>query len=84
VSSNRIGSSPSAKSTSASTSCALKVIGANGFGSVSWFIAAIDWAARNGIQVTNNSYGGTTASAVFEQALANAAPEGMVHVASAG
>jgi subtilisin len=63
---------------------ALKVMNAEGFGSVSWFIAAIDWAAKNGIQVTNNSYGGTTASAVFEQALANAAAGGMVHVASAG
>jgi subtilisin len=63
---------------------ALKVMNADGFGSVSSFIAAIDWAAKNGIQVTNNSYGGMTPSAVFEQALANAAAGGMVHVASAG
>jgi subtilisin len=63
---------------------ALKVLNADGFGSASWFIAAIDWAAKNGIQVTNNSYGGTSPSAVFEQALANAAAGGMVHVASAG
>src|SRR5436190_8756816 len=63
---------------------ALKVLDANGYGSTSSFIAAIDWAAKNGIQVTNNSYGGTSPSAVFEQALANAAAGGMVHVASAG
>ena len=63
---------------------ALKVLNSSGNGAVSAFIAAIDWAVKNGIQVTNNSYGGLYASATFEQALANAAAAGMLHVGSAG
>jgi subtilisin family serine protease len=53
-------------------------------GPTSGIIAAIDWAARNGIQVTNNSYGSTSPSATADQAFANAAALGIVHVAGAG
>lgn len=63
---------------------AVKVLGADGYGYVSTFISGIDWAVRNGIQVTNHSYGGLARSATFEEALANAAARGMVHTASAG
>jgi hypothetical protein len=44
----------------------------------------VDWAAQNGMHVTNNSYGGTGYSATAELAYANAAALGIVHVASAG
>ena len=63
---------------------AVKVLGADGYGYVSTFISGIDWAVRNSIQVTNHSYGGVARSAIFEEALANAAARGMVHTASAG
>lgn len=38
---------------------ALKVLGADGSGSYSDVIAALQWAVDHGIQVTNNSYGGS-------------------------
>ena len=62
----------------------LKVLNANGSGAWSDIIAALDWAAENEIQVTNNSYGrGTNAGGTVQAAFANAAA-GIVHVASAG
>jgi subtilisin family serine protease len=64
---------------------ALKVLGADGSGSFSDVIAALQWAVDNGLQVTNNSYGsnqdpGTTTKAAFD----NAAAAGLLHVAAAG
>lgn len=64
---------------------ALKVLGADGSGSYSDVIAALQWAVDKGIQVTNNSYGssgdpGVTVKAAFDNAYA----AGVLHVAAAG
>ena len=64
---------------------ALKVLDASGSGSWSGIVAAVEWAAANGVQVANLSLGsrghpGTTA----EQAFANAYARGLVIVAAAG
>ncbi len=64
---------------------ALKVLGADGSGSFSAVIAALQWAVDNGIQITNNSYGssqdpGSTVQAAFD----NAAAAGILHIAAAG
>ncbi|MBI2300850.1 MAG: S8 family peptidase [Armatimonadetes bacterium] len=64
---------------------ALKVLAANGSGSYSAVIAALQWCVDNGVQVTNNSYGssgdpGSTVKAAFD----NAAAAGVIHVAAAG
>lgn len=64
---------------------ALKVLDANGSGSFSNVIAALQWCVDNGIQVTNNSYGssinpGGTLQAAFDAADA----AGMLNIAAAG
>lgn len=64
---------------------ALKVLGADGSGSYSDVIAALQWCVDNGIQVTNNSYGssgdpGTTVKEAFD----NSYDAGLLHVAAAG
>jgi subtilisin len=64
---------------------ALKVLGANGSGSFSSVIAALDWCVVNEIQVSNNSYGsgsdpGTQVRAAFD----NSAAAGVLHIAAAG
>jgi subtilisin family serine protease len=64
---------------------ALKVLGANGSGSYSAVIAALQWAVDNHIQVTNNSYGssgdpGSTVKAAFD----NAEKAGLLNVCAAG
>lgn len=63
----------------------LKVLGADGSGSFSDVIAALQWAVDNGLEITNNSYGssqdpGTTVKAAFD----TAAAAGLLHVAAAG
>jgi subtilisin len=64
---------------------ALKVLDANGSGSFSNVIAAIDWCLANNIQVTNNSYGaGFHPGSIVEDAFARAAAAGIVMVAAAG
>lgn len=64
---------------------ALKVLGANGSGSFSSVLAAIQWCIENGIQVTNNSYGSAGhPGSIVEQAFANATAAGIVMVAAAG
>lgn len=64
---------------------ALKVLDANGSGSLGNIMAAVEWCVDNNIQITNNSYGimtdpGTTFKAVFDAAYA----EGMLQIAAAG
>ena len=64
---------------------ALKVLGADGTGSYSDVIAALEWAVYNGMQVTNNSYGssgnpGELVKAAFDEAYA----EGVLNVCAAG
>jgi subtilisin len=64
---------------------ALKVLNASGSGRWSDIIAALQWAANNSIEVTNNSYGsdqdpGQTVMAAFD----TSAAAGVLHVAAAG
>ncbi|MZQ96999.1 MAG: S8 family serine peptidase [Acidaminobacter sp.] len=64
---------------------ALKVLDANGSGSLGNIMAAVEWCVDNGIQITNNSYGvmtdpGSTFKAVFDAAYA----EGLLQIAAAG
>ena len=64
---------------------ALKVLGADGSGSFSNMIAALQWAVDHQIQVTNNSYGSAQSPGLAVQnAFDNAAAAGMLHVAAAG
>ena len=64
---------------------ALKVLGANGSGSFSAILAALDWCVANQIRVANFSLGtttdpGTTVATAFD----NAAKAGLVIIGSAG
>lgn len=64
---------------------ALKVLGADGSGSYSAVIAALQWAVDNGIQVTNNSYGSSTnPGTTVQQAFDNAYAAGVLNVCAAG
>jgi subtilisin len=64
---------------------ALKVLGADGSGSFSAVIAALQWAVEHGIQITNNSYGSSQdPGSTLREAFDNAAAAGMLHIAAAG
>jgi len=63
---------------------ALKVMNASGHGNWSDIIAALEWCVDNGIQVTSNSYGGPSYSAIVEQAFDNAYAAGVLSIAAAG
>jgi subtilisin len=64
---------------------ALKVLGANGSGSFSDVIAALQWAVDNGIQVTNMSFGSSQdPGSLVRNAFDNAAAAGILHIAAAG
>jgi len=64
---------------------ALKVLGANGSGSFSSVIAALDWAIKNNIHVVNLSLGSSgDPGSTVRQAFENANNAGLVIVASAG
>jgi len=64
---------------------ALKVLGANGSGSFSNVIAALQWCVNNGILVTNNSYGSNVdPGKTVKQAFDNAYATGILNVAAAG
>src|SRR5262245_8069232 len=64
---------------------ALKVLDANGNGSFSNVLAALDWVVSHGAQVTSNSYGSAQDPGVLvRQAFDNAANAGVVHIAAAG
>jgi len=64
---------------------ALKVLGANGSGSYSAVIAALQWAVNNGMKVTNNSYGSSgDPGTLTHQAFDNAAAAGIINVCAAG
>src|SRR3989344_2091335 len=74
-----VGAAPSA------SIYALKVLGPTGSGSFSAVIAALDWAADSGIQVTNNSYGSSSnPGTIVQAAFDNTYNAGMLHVAAAG
>jgi len=64
---------------------ALKVLDASGSGSFGDIIAAIEWCADNGVQVTNNSYGSSVDPGLIVQSAFDAAyAAGVLHIASAG
>lgn len=63
---------------------ALKVINSTGQGEWPAVIAAYDWCIQNGIQVTNNSYGGAAGSVALEAALDAASAAGIIIVCAAG
>jgi subtilisin len=63
----------------------VKVLNSMGSGSWSGIIAGIEWAADNGVQVTNNSYGGSTdPGSIVRAAFDNSYAVGVLHVAAAG
>jgi len=63
----------------------VKVLSSTGSGSWSDIIAGIQWAADNGIKVTNNSYGGSgNPGTTVEAAFNNSYALGVLHVAAAG
>lgn len=64
---------------------ALKVLGADGSGSFSNVIAALQWCVENGIQITNNSYGSSKdPGTIVRDAFDAAYKAGILHVAAAG
>jgi subtilisin len=63
---------------------AIKVMDANGSGTWSVILQGLDWAVANGIQITNNSYGGQDYSSIVEAAFQNAWNNGILSVAAAG
>lgn len=63
----------------------LKVLGANGSGSFSSIIAALEWCIENNIQITNNSYGSSTnPGSTVEAAFNKANTAGILNIAAAG
>jgi subtilisin family serine protease len=63
----------------------VKVLSSTGSGSYSNIIAGIEWAADNGIQVTNNSYGSSgNPGSIVQAAYDNSYAAGVLHVAAAG
>ncbi|MFP3898911.1 MAG: S8 family serine peptidase [Dehalococcoidia bacterium] len=63
---------------------AVKVLDADGSGSVSAIAAGIDWAVQNGIPVLNMSLGSSTSSQTLKDACDNAYAAGHLVVAAAG
>lgn len=63
----------------------IKVLSATGSGYWSNILAGIEWAVDNGIQVTNNSYGGSGyPGSIVEAAFDNSYAQGVIHIAAAG
>lgn len=74
-----VGASPSAMV------YGLKTLSASGSGSWSFVVAALDWAAENGVKVTNNSYGASqNPGSIVQAAFDNTYQSGMLHIAAAG
>lgn len=62
----------------------IKAFDRNGSAYVSDIIQGLDWCIRNGIRLINMSFGMTTSSRAFQQAVKNACAKGAILVASAG
>ena len=63
----------------------LKVLNASGSGNWSDIIAALQWAANNGIDITNNSYGSSgNPGSLVQEAFDNTYAQGILHIAAAG
>lgn len=63
---------------------ALKFLAADGSGSTSSAISALNYAVRMGAQISNNSWGGGGSSSLLSQAISNARNAGHIFVAAAG
>ncbi|MFK7821512.1 MAG: S8 family serine peptidase [Planctomycetaceae bacterium] len=63
---------------------ALKFLGANGSGSSSGAIAAINYAANNGADIANNSWGGGGFNTSLQNAINNFVDNGGIFTAAAG
>ncbi|MFQ3593931.1 MAG: S8 family serine peptidase, partial [Gemmataceae bacterium] len=63
---------------------ALKFLDANGAGSTSSAVAALNYAVRNGIPISNNSWGGGGFSNALSNAIRNARDAGHIFVTAAG
>lgn len=63
---------------------ALKVAGSDGRGSYSDIVAALNWAASNGMDIASLSIGGTSSSTTLANAVKNAYDSGVLVVAAAG
>jgi serine protease len=62
----------------------VKFIGADGYGSVSNFIQALNYAVSHGAKITNNSWEGAPYSSALYDAFLNAQQHGVISVAAAG
>jgi serine protease len=62
----------------------VKFIGANGYGSVSDFIEALNYAVAHGAKITNNSWEGAPYSTALYDAFLNAQRHGVISVTAAG
>ncbi len=63
---------------------ALKFLGADGSGSTSSAVRAINYAVANGADILNNSWGGGGFSSTLQTAIQNASNAGVIFVAAAG
>ena len=63
---------------------ALKFLAADGSGSTSGAISALNYAVRMGANLSNNSWGGGGSSSLLSQAISNARTAGHIFVAAAG
>ncbi len=65
---------------------AVKVLGSNGYGSLSNIIKGIDWVTAHAseIEVANMSLGGQGVSAIYRQAIQRSVAAGVVYIAAAG
>lgn len=63
---------------------ALKFLGANGSGSTSAALLALNYAVAKGVKISNNSWGGGSYSTAFYNALVSANTQGHLFVAAAG
>jgi subtilisin family serine protease/subtilisin-like proprotein convertase family protein len=62
----------------------VEFMGANGYGSVSNFIDALNYAVQHGAKITNNSWEGAPYSQALYDAFLNAQQHGVISVAAAG
>lgn len=62
----------------------IKFLDSNGNGSISAFIAGLDYAVQHGAMISNNSWSGAGNVQILSDAIANARAHGMIFVAAAG
>jgi subtilisin family serine protease/subtilisin-like proprotein convertase family protein len=62
----------------------VKFIGSDGYGSISNFIQALNYAVQHGAKIVNNSWEGAPYSQALYDAFANAQQHGVIAVAAAG